>query len=171
MRQETPSEKSGLVLFAKGVVSLGGIAAIAVCVILLPELAREELTGNPESTHLTYFFLASAYIIALPFFVALYQTFRLLQHIDSSKVFSDHALTALKKIKICAIVFSLLIIIAVIGGISFSWIVNPQEDVTFMITLGGIITFVSGIIAVFITLLEKLLIEAIALKSENDVIV
>jgi hypothetical protein len=48
---------------------------------------------------------------------------------------------------------------------------DPREDVTFMVTIGFVFTFVSSVIAVFVAVLQKLLSDAVALKSENDLIV
>lgn len=163
--------KKGPIIFARGVVYLIGIAALSVCVILIPELAREGAVEDPSTAYLTYPFLACAYILATPFFVALYHTHKLLNYIDKNKAFSNQSIKALQNIKICALVFSALIVLAVIAGISLSRSIDPTEDVTFMITLGFIFTFVSSIISVFTAVLQKLLADAIALKSENDLIV
>lgn len=171
MKRGSTPIKSGSTIFARGVVYLVGIAALLVCTILLPELAREEAVGKPANAYLTNLFLVGAYVLSIPFFVALYQTLQLLNYIDGNKAFSNRSIKALQNIKICAVVFSALIIVAVIAGISLSRSVDPREDVTFMVTLGFIFTFVSSVIAVFVAVLQKLLTDAVALKSENDLIV
>lgn len=60
--------KRGGTLFAKIVVILITIAALTLCLILLPELAREEMVGKPKSADITLPFLTTAYILATPFF-------------------------------------------------------------------------------------------------------
>ena len=45
------------------------------------------------------------------------------------------------------------------------------EDITHIIMMGLIITFGSTVIAIFAGLLQKLLKDAIRMKSENDMIV
>jgi hypothetical protein len=169
IKSEAALNGSGSTLFARVVLYLVGTAALAVLFILLPELAREEAVGKP--TDLTVPFLAVASVLATPFFVALYQTHQLLHLIDKNQAFSNRSINALRNIKICAIAFSLLIIITVIAGISISRMADPGEDVTFMVTFGIIFTFVSSVIAVFVAVLQKLLTDAVALKSENDLIV
>ena len=163
--------KHGSTIFARGVLYFAGFAALAVCTILLPELAREEALGKPTNTLLTNLFLVGAYILALPFFIALYQTHKLLNFIDQNKAFSNRSVQALQKIKICAIVFSILIVVAAITGISLARSADPTEDITFMITLGFLFTLVSSVVAVFVAVLQKLVTDAVALKSENDLIV
>lgn len=157
--------------FAKIVIYLVGIAALAVCIILLPELAREDAVAHPATSYLSYPFLAGAYVLAIPFFVALYQAHKLLHLIDLNKAFSLQSIKTLQNIKRCAIVFSVLVVITVIAGISLAKSIDPTEDVTFMVTLGFIVTSVSSVIAVFVALLQKLLADAVALKSENDLII
>lgn len=157
--------------FARGVVYLVGLAALAGCLILLPELARENLVDHPSSVALTYSFLGGGYILAIPFFVALYQTHHLLHLIDQNKAFSQQAIKALANIKHCAMVFSVMVVIAVVAGISVIRSVDPTEDITFLIPLGFILTFLSSIIAIFVAVLQKLLQDAVTMKSENDLIV
>jgi hypothetical protein len=171
MKRGSAKIRSGSTLFARGVVYLVGIAALTVCVILLPELAREEAVGKPVNPYLTFAFLGGAYTLAVPFFVAIYHTLKLLHYIDHDQAFTKRSISSLQKIKICAMVFSALIIAAVVTGITVSRIMDPREDVTFMVTFGGIFTFVSTVIAVFVAVLQKLVADAVALKSENDLIV
>jgi hypothetical protein len=158
-------------LFARGVVYLVGIAALAVLFILLPELVREESVGKPTNTFLTAAFFGAVYIISIPFFVALFQTHKLLHFIDKNKAFSSESIKALRNIKMCAITFSVLILLALVGGISIVRSIDSGEDVAGFVTLGIIFTFVPSVIAVFVAVLQKLLVDAVAMKSENDLIV
>ena len=158
-------------LFARGVVYLVGIAALAICGILLPELVREESVGKPINIYLTYGFLGGAYILSIPFFVALYQTHRLLHYIDKKEFFSQRSIQALQNIKTCALVFIAMIVVAVIAGLSVARSIDPTEDVTFMVTFGFIFVSVSSVITVVVAVLQKLLADAVKLKSENDLIV
>jgi hypothetical protein len=163
--------KNGLTTFARAVVYLVGVAALCVCFILIPELVREEGVGKPFNPYLVYSFFAGVYLLALPFFVALYQTLKLFNYIDKNKAFSHQSIKALQNIKICAIVFSVMIVVAVATGIGVARSIDPTEDVTGFITLGFIFTFIPSIIAVFVAVLQRVLAEAVAMKSENDLIV
>jgi hypothetical protein len=156
---------------AKSVVYLVGVAALSVCFILLPELAREESVGKQTNPYMTGLFLVTAYIIATPFFVALYQTLKFLKHIDDNNAFSVDSVKVLQQIKLCVIIFNVLVITAAVSGLIIARIIEPTEDVTFVFTFVFICTFISSIIAVFVAVLQKLLQDAIDLKSENDLIV
>ena len=160
-----------LMLFSKSVVYLVGLAALAVCFILLPELAREESVENSGDLLMTSLFLLGSYVLATPFFVALFYTLKLLKNIESGNAFSHQSINILGKIKRCTVVFSVLVICAVIAGIVLAQSIDPNEDVTFMVTFGFIFTFVSGVIAVFVAVLQRLLSDAVKMKSENDLIV
>lgn len=163
--------KQGPTLFARGIVYLMGFAALAVCLILLPELAREEAAANPGGTRQTIPFFVAAYVLTIPFFIALYQVLKLLRYIDEGTAFSAQAVYALKNIKTCAITFSALVVVATVGGISWAQVIDPTEDVTGFVTLGFIFTFISSVIATFAAVLQRLLRDAIAMKAENDLTV
>lgn len=163
--------KQGSTIFARIVVYLIGLAALAVCIILLPELVREEAVGKSPNPYLGYSFLACAYALSIPFFVALYQAHKLLKYFEANKAFTPQSIMALRNIKICAMVFSVMITVAVIVGMSIARRMDPGEDVTFIATIGFIFVSVSSVIAVFVALLQKLLTDAVALKSENDLII
>lgn len=170
MKKKQRTLPSGSILFAKNVVYLVGLAAVAVLVILLPELAREEAVGKPTEPVTLPFFIY-AYILATPFFYALYQTLKLLKYIEGNKFFSEKSILALSHIKNSAVVFSVFVIGGATMGITVSKMIDPREDVTFIVPIGIILTLVSLIIAVFVAVLQKLLSDAVALKYENDLII
>lgn len=162
--------KNNLITITKGSVYLIGIAVITVCAILLPELAREEAVGkvNPPSS---YPFLIGAWILSLPIFIALHQTLKLINYVKQNKAFSNKSVKALKYIKYSTLVFSFLIVSAVIAVIVLTRGANPPEDITPVITIGFIFTFVSSLITTFVAILERLLKDAINIKSKNDLII
>lgn len=171
MKRGSTPIKSGSTIFAKAVVYLVGVAALAVCFILLPELVREESVGKPTNLLLTYTFLGGAYVLSTPFFVALYQALKFLTYIDKNKAFSNKSIKALRNIKICATIFSVLVVVALVVGISVAKNMDPNEDVTGFVTLGFVFTFISSVIAVFVAVIQKLLTDAVHMKSENDLII
>jgi hypothetical protein len=163
--------KKEITTFARGILYLVVLAALAVCFVLLPELAREEAVGKEMNPYMTYLFFAIAYIIATPFFIALYQTHKLLKYIDKKKAFSVESIKTLRTIKMCAIAFGIFVVLSVIAGLSIAKHVDPTEEVTFIVTIGFLLTLVASILAIFVAVLQKLLGDAVALKSENDLIV
>jgi hypothetical protein len=158
--------KQGSTIFLKVVIFLFGITVLALCIFWLPGIASRDAEANPETDYLQYPFLVCAYVLSIPFFVALYQTFKLLIYIDRNKAFSELSVRALRYIKYCAITISILIVVWIIFVVIFI-----ECDVAGVIGLGLMCTFASSVIATFAAVLQKLLKEAIDIKSENDLTV
>lgn len=155
----------GTTLFLKVTIFLIGITVLALCIFLLPWLANYTAEMYPEYAYLQYPVLIGLYVTAIPFFFALYQTLRLLNNIDKYNAFSEFSVNALKNIKYCANAISILYVIGSIFLIS-------QNALHPGIALAGfIIIFASFVIAVFSAVLQKLLKNAIEIKSENDLTV
>ncbi len=161
----------GITTFSRLVVYLMALGAVAVCVIMLPELAREAIVEDPGSRVGAYLFLAGAYALFVPFFIALSQLLKLLRYIDASQAFSQLSVDALQSIKNCANVFSFMIVLGVTAAIMVARIADPTEDITPLVALGGILTFTSSVIATLAAVLQRLLQDAIDMKTENDLTV
>lgn len=152
-------------LFLKIAVMLIGIPILALCIFGLPWLANNPV--NPDYAHILYPILIIMYVSVIPFFIALYQAFRLLSYIDRNKAFSKLSVKSLKNIKYCAITISLLYAV----GMPFFYFMAEIDDAPGIILIGLVIIFASMVIAVFAAVLQKLLKEAIDIKSENDLTV
>jgi hypothetical protein len=111
-------------------------------------------------------FLAYAYIASIPFFVALYQAFRLLGYAGRNRIFSPQAVRALRTIKFCAIA----VVIFVIGAEIFI-LLSEEEDKAGGIVMGIVIAFGSTVVATVAAMFERLLQNAVDIKSENDLTV
>ena len=153
-------------LFLKVVVVLMGIPVLGLCIFGLPELADFE-EWMPERAYLQYPFLIGMYATAVAFFFALYQTLRLLSYIDENNAFSVLSVKALKNIKYCAIAISILYV----AEMPVIFLMAQTDDAPGLAALGLIIAFASFAVAVFAAVLQKLLKNAIDIKSENDLTV
>jgi hypothetical protein len=107
------------------------------------------------------------YSAAIPFYFALYQAFKLLSYIDKNKAFSELSVKALKNIKYCAITISALYVVI----IPFVYLVAEKDDAPGLIIIGMVPIFASMVVAVFAAVLQKLLKNAIDIKSEYDLTV
>lgn len=152
--------------FLKLAVIFIGILVLAVCIFLVPELAFT-VSGFLKVDYLKYIIYIISYGAAIPFYFALYQAFKLLSYIDRNKAFSELAVTALKKIKSCAILICSLHVL----GLPLFHFVADKDDAPGLIFVGAVIPFASIVIAVFAAVLQRLLQEAINIKSENDLTV
>lgn len=150
-------KRQGRTLFLKLSVILLGIPALALCIFWLPGFIN----------YLPYPALIGAYATAITFFFALYQAFKLLSYIDHNKAFSELSVSALKKIKYCAITISIIYA----GIIPLLYPFAEADDAPGLVGFPCIIIFASIVIAVFAAVLQQLLKEAIDIKSENDLTV
>jgi hypothetical protein len=157
--------KHGSTLFLKIALFLIGSPVLALCIFGLVWLPNNP--ANPEYAYMLYPIVIGMYVAAIPFFVALYQAFKLLSYIDNNQAFSELSVKALKNIKFCAITISGLFVVI----LPFVFLVADQDDAPGLIIIGMVPIFGSMVIAVFAAVLQRLLQEAIDIKSENDLIV
>lgn len=154
-------------LFLKIAVIFLGVPVLALCIFLVPEMANLSAKLLPEFAVIKYFVLIVFYASAIPFYFALYQAFELLRYIDKNKAFSDLSVKALKNIKYCAIIISILHVLV----LPLFYIFAEVDDAPGVIFVGLVVPFASMVISVFAAVLQKLLKEAIDIKSENDLTV
>lgn len=112
-------------------------------------------------------FIVYGYIASIPFFIALYQAFKLLGYVDNNQVFSQSAVKAMRNIKYCAIAISGFIVL----GILYIRLFANGDDPAGPTALGILTTFVSIVIATGAAVFERLLQNAVDIKSENDLTV
>lgn len=159
--------KSGSTLFLKIAVIFMGLPILALCIFLVPEIANFAAELYPDIAYLKYLVFIDLYAAAIPFYFALYQAFKLLSYIDKNKAFSELSVRALKNIKYCAIAISTIFAV----GMPLFYLVAERDDAPGIILIGMVIIFASIVIAVFAAVLQRLLQEAINIKSENDLTV
>ncbi|MEC1678916.1 DUF2975 domain-containing protein [Bacillus mojavensis] len=157
----------GSTLFLRIAVILIGIPVLALCIFLVPEIANFAAELYPDISYLKYLVYIDLYAAAIPFYFALYQAFTLLSYIDRNKAFSELSVRALKKIKYSAITISLLLV----AGMPLFYLIAEMDDAPGIILIGLVLIFASMVIAVFAAVLQRLLQEAIDIKSENDLTV
>ena len=159
--------KRGSTLFLKTVVILMGAPILAGCIYGLSRFDPDSPYWQlPELADLQYPVLIGMYAAMVPFFFALYQTLKLLSYIDKNKAFSELSVKALRNIKYCAIAVSILYVLEM----PFLYLLTKADD-TPGVLIGIVIVFASTVIAVFSAVLQKLLQNAVDIKSENDLVV
>lgn len=153
--------------FLKIAVVMMSIPVIALCVFALPNLPGEIAGAFPKIAVIGYPAVIGLYATALVYFFALYQTLKLLGYIDKNEAFSGLSVEALKKIKYCAITISGLYVFE----LPFFYIVAEVDDAPGLVLIGMVMVFAPMVVAVFAAVLQKLLKNAIDIKSENDLTV
>jgi hypothetical protein len=147
------------------VIVLIGIGALAFL------LWEPHLEGR--NAHATLFeiyfkdpFLAYVYVASVPFFMALYQAFKVLGYAGQNQVFSQAAVKALRTIKYCAI--------AIIGFVAVSVIFMPFSDPDDRppgVVMRILFTFGAIVVATAAAVFERIFQNAVEIKSENDLTV
>ena len=157
--------KKGSTLFLKFVICLIAIGAL-IWLIWFPQLegraANLDLISIYKDPLIIY-----AYLGSIPFFVALYQAFKLLGYVDNNRVFSQRAVKAVRNIKYCAITISGFIVL----GILYIRLFVNGDDPAGPTALGMFTTFASIVIATAAAIFERLLQNAVDIQSENDLTV
>ena len=154
-------------LFLKLAVIFIGIPVLALCIFLVPKIGNFAGELYPDIACMKSLVLIDMYAAAIPFYFALYQAFKLLSYIDKNKAFSELSVIALKKIKYCAISICSLHVL----GLPLFYFVADKYDALGLVFVGTVIPFASMVITVFAAVLQRLLQEAINIKSENDLTV
>ncbi len=159
--------KRSSTIFLQIVIVLVGIGAL---VLLLWEPHLEGVNANATTLSQIYFddpFLALVYVGSIPFFIALYQAFKVLGYAGKNNIFSSAAVKSFRLIKYCAIVIIGFVIVEEI----FIMLTHGDDDVTGGIFMGALITFGSVVVATAATVFERIVQNAVEIKSENDLTV
>jgi len=157
--------KKGSTLFLKFVICLIAIGVL-IWLIWFPQLEGRAANLDLISIYMNPLIIYT-YIGSIPFFVALYQAFKLLGYVDGNKVFTQPSVNAVRNIKNCALTFSGFIVL----GILYIRLSVVDDDPAGVTALSIVITFASIVIATAAAIFQRLLQNAIDIKSENDLTV
>jgi hypothetical protein len=160
--------KRSSTIFLQIVIVLIGIGALALL------LWEPHLEGRNKDATLfeMYFkdpFLALVYVGSIPFFIALYQAFKVLGYAGHNQVFSPAAVKALRTIKYCALAIIGFVVVEEI----FILLMNKgdNDNPGAPIFMGVLIIFPSIVVATTAAMFERILQNAVDIKSENDLTV
>ncbi len=110
--------KQGSTLFLKTAVILMGIPVLAMCIFLVPKIGNFATELYPDIAYIKYLVFINLYATAIPYYFALYQTFKLLNYIDKNNAFSKLSVKALKNIKNSALTISVLYVLGMLAFLS-----------------------------------------------------
>jgi len=146
-------------LFLQLVIVLIGIGAVTL-MLWEPQIEGRNLNATPFQIYFTDPFLAYAYIASIPFFAALYQTFKVLGYVRQNQLFSPASVNAMRTIKLCAM--------AIIGFVTVGEVIillNNSDDRAGGVFMGILIAFGAVTIVAAATMFERILRDAMAMKS------
>ena len=145
---------------------MAGIA-LAFCIFAIPAISNGVRVEWPHLAHLKYPILIGGYLTAVPFLFALYQAFKLLNYIDKNTAFSIASVKTLKNIKYSGIAMSVLYA----TGMPMLVQIAEADDAPGLVLIGLALAAAPLVVAVFAAVLQKLLQNAIDIKSENELTV
>ena len=151
------------IVFLQAAIVIIGIVALAILVWV--PLTEGRATNLDLLSIYSDPFILYGYAASIAFFVALYKAFKLFGYIGQNKVFSSSAVKTLRSIKYCAIVLSILIVMA---GLYIRISHNKEDDPAGFLAICIVTTFVSVVVATAAAIFEKILQNAIDMKSENE---
>ncbi|WP_422122285.1 DUF2975 domain-containing protein [Planococcus sp. X10-3] len=154
-------------IFLKIVIVLMALPVLAICIFVVPPMSAFVGELLPQWAFLQWLFMFALYATAIVYFIALYQSLKLLSYIDKNIAFSELSVKALKNIKYCALTITGIYILC----LPIILYTAQVDDAPGLGGLGMVITFGAFVIAVFAAVLQKLLENAIEIKSENDLTV
>jgi hypothetical protein len=108
--------------------------------------------------------LIGAVFSTIPLVYVFYQAFLLLNNIDNNLSLSESSVNSLRIIKVCSFLISLLYLI----GSPFIFTIAQRDDAPGVVLINIILLLGSFSVGVFAYILQKLLINAIGYKSENE---
>ena len=160
-----PPMKRSSTAFLQTVIVLIGITALAL-LLWEPHLEGRNARATVFEVYFKDPFLAYVYLGSIPFFVALYHGFKVLGYAGKNQVFSQTAVNALRTIKFCAIA-----LIGFVAGGAIFILRNASDDRAGGVFMGVLIAFGSIVIATAAATFERILQNAVDMKTENDLTV
>jgi hypothetical protein len=159
--------KKNSTIFLQVVIVLIGIATLAL-MLWEPQIEGRNANATFFEIYFKDPFLAYAYTASIALFVALYQVFKLLGYIGRDDVFSQRSVKALRVIKHCA----MTLVAFIVGAEAYFFLaVRGKDDIAGGVMIGLLMIFVFVVIATAAGMFERIVQNAVDIKSENDLTV
>ena len=159
--------KRGPTIFLQIVIVLFGIGLLAA-LLWEPQVEGRNVHATKFEIYFKDPFLAYIYVAFIPFFVGLYQVFKMLGYARREEIFSQRSVQALRILKYCAITTALFIV----GAEAYIFVfVRGTDDVAGGVMMGAFIILVSAVIGTAAAVFERILQNAVDIKAENDLTV
>ena len=152
-------------IFLQSILVLFGIGVLAL-MLWEPHLEGRNAHATTFEIYFKDPFLAYVYLGSIPFFAALYHGFKVLGYAGKNQVFSQAAVNSLRTIKRCAIAM-----IVFIAGAEIFILMHESDDRAGGVAMGIVMGFISIVMATTAATFERILQNAVDLKSENDLTV
>ncbi|HKO77571.1 MAG TPA: DUF2975 domain-containing protein [Flavobacterium sp.] len=155
--------KRSATIFLQLVIVLIGIATF-IALLWEPQIEGRNVHATNFEIYFKDPFLALVYVGSIPFFVALYQVFKILGYIKQNKVFSQTAIKALHTIKYCAIAIICFVVVEEI----FIMLNHGNDDAAGGVFMGILIILGSVVVAAASITFEHILQDGMDIKNETS---
>ena len=145
-------------LFLKLILLVLSLAVLTFCGFLLYQITQSDSLGDYQPI------LMGLVISTIPLLYIFYQAYNLLNNIDNNLSLTDSSVNSFRIIKICSFIISLMYLM----GSPFIFNVAQQDDAPGVVLINIILIMGPFSVGVFTYILQKLLINAIGYKSENE---
>jgi hypothetical protein len=145
--------KRGFTIVLQVVVALLGVGLLAL-LLWEPQVEGRNVNATQFEIYFKDPFLAYIYLAFVPFFVGLYQAFKILGYARRSEMFSQRSVRALRIIKYCALTMAIFILGAEAYLCTF---MRGKDNIAGGVMMGAFIIFVSAIIATAAAVFERIL--------------
>ena len=159
--------KRGSTIFLQIVILLLGAGVLAF-LLWEPQIEGRNVNATQFEIYFKDPFLAYIYLAFVPFFVGLYQGFKLLGYARRNEIFFQRSVRALRIIKYCALTTAIFIL----GAEAYLFIfIRGTDDIAGGVAMGVFIILVCAVIGTAAAVFERILQNAVDIKSENDLTV
>jgi hypothetical protein len=159
--------KRGSTIFLQIVLLLVGVGVL-VALLWEPQVEGRNVHSTQFEIYFKDPFLIYIYLAFVPFFVGLYQGIKLLGFARRDEIFSERSVRAFRIIKYCAMTTALFIL----GAEAYIFIfIRGTDDIAGGVAMGVFIILVCAVIGTAAAVFERVLQNAVDIKSENDLTV
>lgn len=151
--------KKSSTLLLQAVIVLIGIGALAL-MLWEPHLEGRNVNATLFEIYFQDPFLAYAYIASIPFFIALYQAFKVLGYVRQDKTFSQATVKALRTIKYCATT----VVAFIVGAEAYLFIARPGDDIAGGVFMGLLMIAVFGVITTTAKMFEEIVKDVVDIR-------
>ncbi len=157
-KQNFKSLERSSTLFLRLILLVLSIGVLVLCGFLLYQIIQSDSLGYYRPI------LMGLVISTIPLLYIFYQAYNLLNNIDTNLSLTDSSVNSLRIIKVCSFLISSMYLI----GSPFIFNVAQRDDAPGVVLINIILIMGPFSVGVFTYILQKLLINAIGYKSENE---
>jgi hypothetical protein len=157
-KQSFKSLERSSTLFLRLILLVLSFGVLVLCGFLLYQIIKSDSLGYYRPI------LMGLVISTIPLLYIFYQAYNLLNNIDNNLSLTDSSVNSLRIIKVCSFLISSMYLI----GSPFIFNVAQRDDAPGVVLINIILIMGPFSVGVFTYILQKLLINAIGYKSENE---